>query len=412
MSNKKKINEINDFVKNNSNLSTKSVAYQIGYKYFGILLAGYSQWLEKNFKDNNINSILFLARDGFIMKQAYEILYPERETKYLYVSRKSLTLPTIYNCTTAKEIIDTLVLPPLFTIEIFLNCLGLSDKEFDYNKYDMIPGQEFKRSGFKNNDKLLKIIENNKKEIKLNSKRQYDNFMAYFSEFNTEKKIAVIDIGWHNSIQKNLVKILKDKVLYGYYVGVYDDANVFEKPNKSTGFLFNYGDNLSRQIKLFSFVSLFESLFLSHEGTTILYENKQKKCEPILAEYEYANDNDSLKTISEIQVGALDFVKDYKNNFKNNFILNSEISSYNIIKFGCNPNKIELRELETLNFENYNLSNIINFNKSNFYYFTHPKKMISDFYRSGWRIMFLRKLFIIPLNYNFIFKIICKIFKR
>ena len=119
-----------------------------------------------------------------------------------------------------------------------------------------------------------------------------------------------------------------------------------------------------------------------------------------------------IKIIKDYQNGAIKFVEDFYNRQDKIENISSDIASAGIIKFGCNPQKEDLRIFEKINFENYKINNLVNFKHNSFYYITHPKKMIQDFYQSGWRIIFLRKLFIIPLPYYQIFKLICLVFNR
>lgn len=62
----------------------------IGYTALGMHMVGLARWLHK--KAENHNTIHFIARDGYLLKQVYEVLYPQEKNNvnYLYVSRKSL----------------------------------------------------------------------------------------------------------------------------------------------------------------------------------------------------------------------------------------------------------------------------------------------------------------------------------
>ena len=86
--------------------------------------------------------------------------------------------------------------------------------------------------------------------------------------------------------------------------------------------------------------------------------------------------------------------------------------SKKIIKFGSKPKTKDINIFGKLSFENYNKNNIINVNHHFLYYMIHPKYMIKDFYKSGWRVAYLKKLLKIPLPYYSIFKIICILFKK
>ena len=64
--------------------------YEYGYIYGGLFVTGYCQFIHEYVKSHRIDKILFLARDGDVLSKAYEILYPEEEGKWEYVSRVSI----------------------------------------------------------------------------------------------------------------------------------------------------------------------------------------------------------------------------------------------------------------------------------------------------------------------------------
>lgn len=339
-------------------------------------------------------------------------MYKNDLTDYMYVSRRSLSLPNIYITENTNEIVDSLVLPPIFDIKVLLDCLMLKENEINFCNIEI--NQMFERKNLKKNEKILNFLETNINIIHEKAKEQYENFQKYIKQIGFDEDLLIVDIGWHNSIQKNLINLIgntgKKNKIYGCYIGVYDDAYKFENPYFAEGYLFNYGSNLNRQYKIFSFVSLLETMFLAKEGTTVGYEEKNKKIIPKTAKYEYDNQNEMVKLVTKFQDGALMFIEDYCNSDISTNKIPADIASSFIIEFGCKMKKEDRGLFENLYFENYKINNIVNFNKSTFYYLVHPKSLKKDFFQSGWRIQFLKKLFKLPLPYTNIFILICKIF--
>ncbi len=406
--------KINQFISDNYP-DNKERTYQIGFETFGILIIGICKWIHQKNKNDENNELIFLARDGYILEKAYNILFPKEKTKYMYVSRRSLSLPSIYLAQTIEEIFNCLVLPPIFNINAFLHSMNLrSEDYFDVIESTGIGLNEiFKRNQFKNNPKLISFTKNIESDIRENAKKQYLFFKEYLEQINFKKNVGIVDIGWHNSIQLNLMKLINnDTRINGYYVGVYDDAKIIKKPSFSSGFLYEYGNNIKRQYRTFSFVSLFESMFLSQEGTTVGYDVNDGKVIPVKREYEYSNNTLLKDIIRNFQNGALDFIKKYKNELIDNLKLTPDVCSANLLSFGSNPDKKDLSIFEKLSFENYEVNNIVNFKNNSLYYFFHPKLMVKDFYQSGWRIIFLKKLLKVKLPYNLIFDFICKYLKK
>lgn len=63
---------------------------QFGYIYGGPLVAGYCQYINKKAKENNIDKLLFVARDADVICKAYEKYYSEYEYEYVYASRNAV----------------------------------------------------------------------------------------------------------------------------------------------------------------------------------------------------------------------------------------------------------------------------------------------------------------------------------
>ena len=68
-------------------LITYSAAYEYGYIYGGLFAAGYCHFIHRYCEENGIDRILFLSRDGEILRKVYGLLYPEERTEYVYWSR-------------------------------------------------------------------------------------------------------------------------------------------------------------------------------------------------------------------------------------------------------------------------------------------------------------------------------------
>ena len=70
-----------------SGLHTYSMEYEYGFVYGGLFVLGYCTYIHKYCKKNDIDRLLFLARDGDILKQVYDLLYPGEDTHYVLWGR-------------------------------------------------------------------------------------------------------------------------------------------------------------------------------------------------------------------------------------------------------------------------------------------------------------------------------------
>lgn len=82
---------VNSYIHNGC--TSYSLSYEYGFIYGGLFALGYCKWIHDYAQANQIDKILFLARDGDILSKVYQILYPEEKEKwdYVYWSRLAAT---------------------------------------------------------------------------------------------------------------------------------------------------------------------------------------------------------------------------------------------------------------------------------------------------------------------------------
>ena len=68
-----------------SGLKKYSKTYEFGYVYGGLFVLGYCQFIHDYALKNKPDKLLFLSRDGDILKKVYEELYPEEKPRCAYV---------------------------------------------------------------------------------------------------------------------------------------------------------------------------------------------------------------------------------------------------------------------------------------------------------------------------------------
>lgn len=65
--------------------------YEYGFIYGGLFVLGYCQFIHEYCHGHGVDKLLFLSRDGDILKEVYDKLYPEDNTAYVYWSRSAAT---------------------------------------------------------------------------------------------------------------------------------------------------------------------------------------------------------------------------------------------------------------------------------------------------------------------------------
>ena len=61
--------------------------YEFGFVYGGLFVLGYCSFIHKYVQSHHIEKVLFLSRDGEVLKEVYDRVFPGENTEYVYWSR-------------------------------------------------------------------------------------------------------------------------------------------------------------------------------------------------------------------------------------------------------------------------------------------------------------------------------------
>ena len=402
----------------NRSFADKGYFYSFGYEAFGPFLAGYAKWLYNEIKKENIKQLYFFSRDGLIIKKVFNELYVKDtslKTSYLLVSRRSLRVPHIWLKPDYLDVIKGFPEASLLSIITFFDTLGLDFKDYEAicERLGIDKQYTYKKSELEQNKKLENLYNEIKLDVINNSKKEFAALQKYLREQQLDKKVAVIDIGWHGTMQKFLMEILEssgiDTTLFGYYVGLAVGArkNSEEMQINFKGYLFDLNISPEERDLRSPFVGLFETLFLAQEGSTKRYFiDASGKVQVELYDNEYETEEENLtedaENVMRIQEGALQFVKDYKNSLISELELGPEILFHNVYEIGMHPSKTDLSKFGDIEFRDGEILKLAA-PKTFVSYCWNPKALIRDFYNSRWKIGFMKRLLKISLPYEKIY---------
>jgi HAD superfamily hydrolase (TIGR01549 family) len=76
------------YMKNSADMNEQNYFRNFGYIYGGPAILAYTEWLKNRIRDDNISDVLFLARDGYILKKVFEMITNNSvNTAYVYAPR-------------------------------------------------------------------------------------------------------------------------------------------------------------------------------------------------------------------------------------------------------------------------------------------------------------------------------------
>lgn len=199
-------------------------AYQIGFSILGPFLFDFCTWLHEQKLNNQIEKLIFIAREGYLIAQCYEILYPEEKENIGYISlnKNLLRLPLLQEDKSLDSFKDSLIKRPVYSwSQIFDAFLIADDLSVRHNISEKI-GIHYDKKIFSADlydgayDKhLTTLVEYCEENIELQSK-----WLLQYLEQNAllGYKIGLVNNSINGNGQFMLEKFLKSK---GVHTNIY-----------------------------------------------------------------------------------------------------------------------------------------------------------------------------------------------
>lgn len=360
----------------------KSEIFLLGYEAYGPLLLGFCYWIHSKAIENNIKKMYFLARDMNLVLKIYRQIYSDIPLIYLEVSRTSLRKAYILEENEFSAIYDTMARKK-YTIRQLCDAVGMETsvllkKCFEHHvlvKEDNCPS-ELGDDRYVFEQIFIECIG-----------KTNDLTMAYLKEMGllSDNKIAIVDIGWHGTIQNMLEKLTGKKYL-GLYFGS-TIRNTFGQMNMD-GYWYNTYDEFSILGKL-TMISILEVMLFPKIGTTLAYKMEKGKIIPIYRECEM---DDTYQMIEEFQAGALSFISDY-NEFSPYAYseIPAELATKAYEKLAFQPTLHQAKMFSRFPYEEVGVSKIADVKKLK-YYLMKPNKLLSDYKAAKWKTGFIKQI--------------------
>ena len=410
-----KVGDITDSIINSTiiNISNNmNYAQALGCKNFGLLLLGFIKWLNKSMIEDEIEQVFFLARDGYIIQKAFKLLYEETwksKMNYMFCSRRAFSVPLIWKDPELDNVRKLIPFPHRMSLSQFITRVGLEENEISetLSAYSNVKDTVFDHCQLFDQAFFLDFYNGIKDAMIENSKREFDALSKYITSFDIQKKIAIVDIGYHGTMQNAFEKALKElgitTSVTGYYVDIASDDSPITRHNLSAkGFLNEMDDSCKIYNKIQLFVPLFELAFSAPHGSTKKFMiDDNGNSNPFLYEYEYKDaQSDDLVKIANYQAGAIELISEIKKSKTEKILdISSEMASREYVKMGTEPDMKVATFWGDMGFFEYTAQPIAN-PKSLFYYLLDIRKFKNDLLSSQWKIGFLKRLFKARLPYE------------
>ncbi|MBO4608993.1 MAG: HAD-IA family hydrolase [Lachnospiraceae bacterium] len=308
-------------------LERYSMEYEYGFIYGGLFVLGYCRFIHEQYVKENLDKLLFLSRDGDILKQVYDFLFPEDRTEYALWSRKaSAKLMAAYDTEDYLRRFVTHRIGENISIGEALDSMELASLKGELSGWRSADEEATLKAGDKLNIKTAVVLKEFLLQRKEKIVRAYGEQSASAEKYYSEmldgcKKAAAVDIGWAGSGAVSL-SYLVERVwnipctVSGIIAGTNTSHNA--EPDASESFL------QSGKLKSYMFSqSHNRDLLKKHDpgkGYNIFWElllsSPQAKFSGFYSDGSHFEDSDiDLVKAEEIQKGILDFVKEYTEKF-------------------------------------------------------------------------------------------------
>ena len=300
------------YVSFNKNSDLNADPRYIGYFALGMHIYAVARWLIENTRGKGIRKIHFAARDGYLIKQAYDILSQGieglPESNYIRMSRKSFAIADIRSLADMHSVVHK------------LNFLQQSPDTI-YELFQPVMSDEAKRSyelSREKNSGLSEIKFTDRIQFDMFITRFYNNYLldAHFEEYQaTLKKYfgeqfkendVLFDVGYSGRIELVLNKLLGFKIRSFY---IHTNHDVVMRRGQVSDFdnstFYNYKPPVSGIIR--------EHLISEMCPSTIGYINVGDKLEPVFDEFDIDYPTQVMTNL--VQEYAVKFVQDIKELF-------------------------------------------------------------------------------------------------
>lgn len=299
--------------------SVKDREFRLGYNVVGPLVVEFCKWTYKKKLENNIEKILFVSREGYLIYEVFKKMYPDmsKDIEYVHVNKNILRFPFLYMDTSCKQFLKTIPNRNEYTVEEILNDFFIDDKIrfMELTDIKLKLDDKIKKQGILSGqyDEIFEKIFN---ALKDEFKQQYELFAQYIRSLNVEnKKIFLVN----NSINGNgqiMLETLLEALEYRTKItgiqfvasrkckeildGRYMTWITCEKGIKNRYYAMEFN----------RYALLLEHLMFASTGTALYFENKYDEVRVVFHRQGKEENNNYL--INNIQKYALQYAHDGK----------------------------------------------------------------------------------------------------
>lgn len=373
--------------KHNSPQMPDSLAYRLGFDVFGPIVKGFMEWIKVHKGNYNLDAILFLARDGYVLQEISD-QEGELTSFYSYLSRRSVVIPMIQY---RQSLEDILRLYKSWQSNIKLNTLfnrlGIPYDAEVVHSVGLSESSTFTRDELPQDERIQALYSQVRAKVYYNSQEQGQLLSDYLKQYKDYGRIGIVDLG-AGTIVSALQQYSTIKNYNIDWIPLY-----LQNSLEPTDSYINISQNYELQTALRLGYMFLEVFFTAPHGTTLGYEyNETCEAIPLLEDYEYSSMPEEYKNrLDELHQGAMDFYQSYPLDMMQYGSIDADLVMTNFIQFVLHPDDEDVAYWGPYPVYIDSFEPMVK-NKSLVAYLINPKQLVTDFKDSIWPAGFLHAL--------------------
>lgn len=347
---------------------------KLGFTLLGALEVAFCQWIHARRGEHPGARLFFLARDMYLTQEIYRRMYPQEETRYLEISRRSLC-PCLLAQNKKELVAAALPRQRLIGQQIADYCGASCPKEYRQKSYLLKAkaGQEALQA-------LLDVLQ---------PPQGATLAREYLHQSGLRAGDILVDIGSGGTTQFLLQQLL-DIPLYGLQLSGDERLRERFSEEQTSVFLSLQGADACLY---WAGQPMLERMISQDVGATVGYKKHgQNVC---VCQQSQTRE----KRIDELQRGALRFAEEWQNSALSGINISANVAITPFLQMVRCPRKSQIAFLGKIQVEDGGIYTLAD-PKTLRHYVFHPLEMRQDLAESRWKIGFLQKLLPGPLPYG------------
>jgi len=258
---------------------------RLGYSVVGPVSVAFALYLRDRMRTDGLARIFFCARDTYLIKEAFDLLSPGVDSRYLRVSRSAVYIPSFSVHGNYEQFFEGRM-----SATEFFDRLGIAVPQD-------LAGLDPRQHRARFIDALMKMDFHGKAD------QECDTLRRYLLEQGFSGDVALVDLGWRGSLHRGLADVMgKLASVNGYYFGTIVPNARFK------AYYFNNCHPLKRMATVFQSLPVFEFLFTEPVRSLKKISNRSG-----VFEHEYVNDepDSQIAQRERIALGCRRFFSDF-----------------------------------------------------------------------------------------------------